>query len=160
VLKKPFFLEGMPLNFVVLKNRKLNTDDPLVYLVTSLSEPARLVADKYRMRWKIEAFFKHMKTNGFSLEAINLGTESRCQLLMAIVVFAYVISIKEGLKSYRKVRMKQYADGGEEREESVFRHGINNLMRFCANLTTFCIHLFRQISRNKMPVPILILENV
>ena len=160
VLGKSFFLEGMLLNFVVLKNRKRDADDPLIYLVTSLREPARSVADRYGMRWKIEAFFKHMKTNGFSLEAINLGTESRCQLLMAIVVFAYLLSIKEGLKTYRKVRMKLYPDGSEERQESVFRHGLNSLMRFCANLLTFCRHLFSELGTNKMPTPIMILENV
>lgn len=160
VLGKPFVLEGMTLNFVVLKNCKRDADEPLVYLVTSLKEPARLIAEKYRMRWKIEAFFKHMKTNGFSLESMNLGTESRCQLLMAIVVFTYVLSIKEGLKTYRKVRVKRYADGSQEREESMFRHGMNSMMRFCANLVTFCRHLFRELGSNKMPVPIIILENV
>ena len=160
VLGKPFVLEEMPLNFVVLKNRRQDADDPLVLLVTSLREPARSIADKYRMRWKIEAFFRHMKTNGFSLEAMNLGTESRCQLLMAIVVFAYVLSIKEGLKTYSKVRIKLYPDGAQEREESVFRHGLNSLMRFCANLLTFCRHLFSELGTNKMPTPIMILENV
>lgn len=145
---------------VVLKNGNRDAGDPLIYLLTSLSEPAWSVAEKYRMRWKIEALFKHMKTNGFSLEAMNLGTEPRCQLLMAVAVFAYVISIREGLKTYRKVRVKQYADGSQEREESVFRHGLNSLLRFCANLITFCRHLFSEIGRNKMPVPIMILENV
>ncbi|WP_373511251.1 transposase, partial [Persicitalea sp.] len=160
VLGKPFVLEEIPLNFVVLKNCRQDADDPLVLLVTSLREPARSIADKYRMRWKIEAFFKHMKTNGFSLEAMNLGTESRCQLLMAIVVFAYVLSIKEGLKTYSKVRIKLYPDGAQEREESVFRHGLNSLMRFCANMLTFCRHLFSELGTNKIPTPIMILENV
>jgi hypothetical protein len=77
---------------------------------------------------------------------------------MAIVVFAYVISIKEGLKTYRKVRAKLYSDGTEEMEESVFRRGINSLMRFCANQQTFCRHTFEKIK--KIPAPILILENV
>lgn len=160
VLGKSFVLEGMPLHLVVFKNRRQDADDPLVCLVTSLKESAQSVADKYRLRWKIEAFFKHMKTNGFSLEAMNLGTESRCQLLMAIVVFAYVLSIKEGLKKYRKVRMKNYADGSREREESVFRHGMNSLMRFCTDLITFCRHLFGELGHNKVPVPIMIFENV
>ena len=160
VLNKPFVLEGMPLNFVALKNGKRDQDDPLIDLLTSLREPARSVAEKYRMRWKIEAFFKHMKTNGFSLEAMNLGTESRCQLLMAVVVFAYVLSIREGLKTYRKVRVKQYADGSVEREESVFRYGLNRLMRFCADLNTFSRHLFSELGSNKMQIPILIFENV
>jgi len=159
-LSKPFVLEEMLLHFVVLKNRRQDAEEPLVYLVSNLQEPARTIADKYGMRWKIEAFFKHMKTNGFSLEDMNLGTQTRCQLLMAVVVFSYVLSIKEGLKTYRKVRMKKYADGSEEREESVFRHGINSLMRFCANLSILCRHLFSKIGIHKMPVPILIHENV
>ena len=160
VLGKPFVLEEMPLSFVVLKNGRRDATEPVVYLVTSLGESARSIADKYRMRWKIEAFFKHMKTNGFSLESLNLGTQPRCQLLMAIVVFAYVLSIKEGLKTYGKVRVKKYANGSQEREESMFRHGMNSLMRFCADLITFCRHLFSELGRHKMPIPIMILENV
>lgn len=160
VLGKSFVLEGMQLNFVVLKNRKRDADEPLVCLVTSLKESARLIADRYGMRWKIEAFFKHMKTNGFSLESMNLGTKSRCQLLMAIVVFAYVLSIKEGLKLYRKVGVKKYPDGSQEREESVFRYGINSLVRFCQNLATFCHYVFGSLNRQKLRVPILIIENV
>lgn len=160
ILSKPFVLKDMLLNFIVLKNRKQDAEEPLVYLVTNLQQPARTIADKYAMRWKIEAFFKHMKTNGFSIEDMNLGTQTRCRLLMAIVVFSYVLSIKEGLKTYRKVRMKLYSDGSEEMGESVFRRGINSLMRFCANLYTFCLYVFGKIKNNKMPVPILILENV
>jgi hypothetical protein len=160
ILSKPFVLKDMLLNFVVFKNRRKDAEEPLVYLVTNLQEPARTIADKYGMRWKIESFFKHMKTNGFALEEMNLGTESRCRLLMAIVVFSYVLSIKEGLKTYSKVRVKLYLDGSEEMEESVFRRGINSLLRFCANLYTFCLHIFGKIGNNKMPVPILILENV
>lgn len=88
ILSKPFVLEEMLLNFVVLENRRQDAEEPLVYLVTNLQQPARTIADKYGMRWKIEAFFKHMKTNGFSLEDMNLGTQTRCRLLMAIVVFS------------------------------------------------------------------------
>jgi hypothetical protein len=101
-----------------------------------------------------------MKTNGFSPEAMNLGTQPRCQLLMAIVVFSYVLSIKEGLKTYRKVRVKLYLDGSQEMAESLFRHGINSLMRFCENLQTFCRHVFGKMGNHKIPVPILILENI
>ena len=160
ILSKPFVLEEMLLNFVVLKNRRQDAEEPLVYLVTNLQESARTIADRYGMRWKIEAFFKHMKTNGFSLENMNLGTEARCRLLMAIVVFSYVISIKEGLKAYRKVRAKLYSDGTEEMEESVFRCGINSLMRFCANLQNFCRHIFGKIGNDGIPEHILILKNV
>jgi len=150
----------MLLNFVVLKNRKQDAEEPLVCLVTNLQQPPRQIADLYRMRWKIETLFKHLKTNGFSLEAMNLGTELRCRLLMAIVVFSYVLSIREGLKNYRKVRVKRYPDGSEEREESVFRFGINSLIRFCENLGTFCAHVFGNLGRQKLLKPILILEDV
>jgi hypothetical protein len=79
---------------------------------------------------------------------------------MAIIVFAYVLSIKEGLKLYRKVRVKKYPDGSQEREESVFRYGINSLVRFCQNLATFCHYTFGGLARQKLRVPILIIENV
>lgn len=89
-----------------------------------------------------------------------MGTELRCRLLMAIVVFSYVLSIREGLKNYRKVRVKRYPDGSEEREESVFRFGINSLIRFCENLLTFCQHVFKNLGRQKLLKPVLILEDV
>lgn len=80
--------------------------------------------------------------------------------MMAVVVFAYVLSIKEGLKTYRRVRVKEYADGSKEREESVFRFGINSLVRFCQNLATFCHYVFGELVKQKLPTPILIVTNV
>lgn len=144
----------------MLKNSRRDADEPLVCLVTNLQQPARQIADLYRMRWKIETLFRHLKTNGFSLEAMNLGTELRCRLLMAIVVFSYVLSIREGLKNYGKVGVKEYSDGSLERGESVFRFGINSLIRFCENLLTFCQHVFGNLGRQKLLKPVLILENV
>jgi hypothetical protein len=73
VLGKPFVLEGMPLSFVVLKNRKRDAEEPLVYLVTSLREPARLIADRYGMRWKIEALRSAAAVQAYEDEWVLLG---------------------------------------------------------------------------------------
>jgi len=73
VLGKPFVLEGMPLCFVVLKNRKRDAEEPLVYLVTSLREPARLIADRYGMRWKIEALRSAAAVQAYEDEWVLLG---------------------------------------------------------------------------------------
>lgn len=71
-LKKAFVLKGMQFYFVILKNPKNDPKEPFLYLITNLDLPARAIGDIYRLRWKIEYCFKHLKTNGFQLEQINL----------------------------------------------------------------------------------------
>ena len=104
-----------------------------------MDKPAVTIAHIYPIRWKIEHCFKHLKSNGFCLETINLKGSARQHLLMAVMVFAYVLSIVEGLKVYHTVAIKTYHE--EERlskAESVFRTGINQLAQYCTSLVSFC----------------------
>ena len=73
VLKKSFVLQGMDLYFVLFKNPKKDPKEPLVYLITNLDKEAKKIAQTYAIRWKIEHCFKHLKSNGFQLEQINLS---------------------------------------------------------------------------------------
>ena len=139
----------MQLYFVVLKNPKNDPKEPFLYLITNLDLPAKAISSIYSLRWKIEYCFKHLKTNGFQLEKINLKTESRTRLLMAITVFAYVISIKEGIKTYKKGAIKIYKDGSQEKQESLFRYGINKIMAFCLSFSTFCAYMLTKIKQSK-----------
>lgn len=151
-VKKSFYLEGMLLHFVVCKNPKNDPKEPFIFLLSSVDLPASKVAATYLIRWKIEHCFKHLKSNGFQLEQINLKHESRCRLLMAITVMAYVISVEEGLRTYKKVPNKIYADGKVEKQESVFRYGINLVMKFCASITTFVEFLLQKIKQHKQQI--------
>lgn len=145
-LGKHFEMEGLKLFFVVAKSPKAKPKEPLIFLITNLQDrrPAQ-VATIYLIRWKIEHCFKHMKSNGFQLEALNLKGKSRTKLLMAIAVFAYALSIHEGLKTYRKVPIKTYPDGSSAKAESIFRVGINKIAAIARSLEAFLNYLCAQI---------------
>ena len=124
-VKKTFEMEGMNLHLVVVKNPKPNAKEKLFYLITNIDKAASSIAVMYPIRWKIEHCFKHLKSNGFHLEMINLKGKARTNLLMAIVIFSYCLSIHEGLKTYHKVACKKYKDGTIWKAVSVFRHGLD-----------------------------------
>lgn len=145
---KSITLQGQHFTFVVVNNPKADAEEPLIYLLSSLAEAPACIAARYPIRWKIETCFKHLKTNGFDLEEMNLSSKSRCQLMMAVVVFAYTLSIHEGLKDYHKVGVKTYADGLQTKAYSVFRHGLDKLSAFCASLTDFCAYLVENLLTN------------
>lgn len=144
-VNKWFNLEGMRLQFIALKNPKNDPKEPVIYLISNLDLAARRIAEIYPVRWKIEHCFKHLKSNGFNLEQINLKSKSRCKLLMAIMVFAYVLSILEGLKEYDAIPNKEYAQGESFKAVSIFRSGIDNLMRRCISFEKFCNYIIQQI---------------
>jgi len=142
---KWFKLGDMDLQFVALKNPKDDPKEPVIYLISNLDLPSKKIAEMYPIRWKIEHCFKQLKSNGFQLEQINLKSKSRCKLLMAIMIFTYVLSIHEGLKTYAKVPDKNYGEGIYSKAVSVFRFGIGNLMRHCTSLIKFCQYILREI---------------
>lgn len=165
-LRKQIYLNGMLLYFVVFKNPKNDPKEPVIYLLTTLDLPAKKIAGIYMIRWKIEHCFKQLKSNGFQLEQINLKGESRNRLLMAIMVFAYVLSIHEGLKTYKKTYVKEYKKRSDptqktkERAVSVFRHGIDLLMKFCRSITSFCQYMVTQFQAIKGKPKCRFLRNV
>ncbi len=148
-ISKLIELEGLTLQFVVVKNPSYSIKDPVIYLLTNLIEkPAKQIAEDYCIRTKIEQCFKHLKSNGFHLEQINLRTKSRCRLLMAVTVFTYVLSVNEGLKTYEQVPNKIYPDGTIEKAVSVFRYGFDQLISRCTNLFDFYKYITNQIDQS------------
>lgn len=138
---KDIMIQEKRFKFVILKNPKPDANEPLIYLLSSLKETPAKIAAHYPLRWQIETCFKHLKSNGFNLEEINLEEEKRSRLMMAVVVFAYMLSIHEGLKEYKKVPEKNYKNGLRTKAYSVFRSGLDKLNSFCLNLSTFFIYL-------------------
>lgn len=147
---------GQTFRFVATKNPKKDPKDPVIYLLTNVIEkPAKAVAYQYCKRTKIEHCFKHLKSNGFNLEQMNLRTKSRCRLLMAVTIFTYVLSIHEGLKEYDKVPMKIYSETWKEKAVSVFRYGLDNIAGFIKDFEVFCQYIIIQLedSNNKYQSP-------
>lgn len=152
-LVKAFEMEGMQLFFVVIKNPNPTADERLIFLISSLNCPAKELANLYPIRWKIEHCFKHMKSNGFHIEDINLRGNAKCNLMMATVVFAYVCVIHLGLKTYKKVSIVRYKDGLGSKRKSVFRHGLSKIMVVCSQWRTFSKFLYRELKRaNKIQI--------
>ena len=141
----------MTLQLVIAKNPHPEAKDHLVYLITNLLEHPIKVANKYPIRWQIEMCFKHLKSNGFDLEKMNVEGYARQQLLMAIMIFAYTVSLTEGLKNYKKVPRKKYRNGKFYKVISVFRKGLAEVTRVCWNFETFCQYLIQnnQQAKNK-----------
>ena len=149
-VRKAFFLNGMKLFIVVSKNPNKTAKEPIIFLITNIDKAAPRIAAMYRIRWTIEHCFKQLKSNGFNLESMNLKGSARRNLLMAIVIFTYVLSILEGLKDYKKVPLKTYKDGTVTKAVSVFRHGIDRLVIICQSLEAFSKYVFQAFKHNKM----------
>jgi len=146
-VRKRFYLNGMGLYLVIAKNPDRDPKEPFIILITNLDRSAYRIASDYLVRWKIEHCFFHLKSNGFNLESINLKSSGRRKLLMAVVVLAYVLSVHEGLKTYGKVAIKTYANGETWRSKSVFRYGMEKIVRYCGSMLTFCRYLDWEVSR-------------
>ena len=55
--------------------------------------------------------FKCFKTNEFNLQQMNFKNPLKISLLMAIIVFAYVLCLLEGLKQRKQITTKRYRSG-------------------------------------------------
>ncbi|MBC6993838.1 transposase [Lewinella lacunae] len=65
-------------------NPKGTAGDEVIIFLTRL-RPVKKTVDQYIKRWRIECLFRHLKSNGFDLEAINFKPLGKSNLLMAIV---------------------------------------------------------------------------
>jgi transposase len=83
------------------KNFKRDPKEPYIYFISDLTN-AKEILKAYTKRWKIECCFKHMKSNGFNMEDLNLKSDNKIMLMMAVVVFTYALAIKEGILRYLK----------------------------------------------------------
>ncbi|MEN0052004.1 MAG: transposase [Bacteroidota bacterium] len=143
-MRKAFQMQGMDLYFVVCKNPDPNAKEELIFLITNKDQCAAQIAAKYGIRWSIEHCFKQLKSNGFDLEAINVKGKFKQQLLIAIVVFTYVLSILEGLKTYKKVPTKINGEGKQYKAVSLFRHGCDYLVSRTASFERFIQYIIQQ----------------
>ena len=128
---------------IVLQNTAPQPDEPFLYLITNVDDIEQ-AAELYRIRWKIECCFKHLKTNGFNLESQAFTAPHKIELLMSILVLVYAMAIYEGViihqteqvktKTYKvkehsgKIRLVSYP------EISVFRAGLAFIEEAIINL--------------------------
>ncbi len=149
-VSKKIKLNGLDLHYIVMKNPRPDAEDELVFLLTNWSSPTQ-AARLYEWRWQIEVCFKHLKSNGFDLEAMNVRGKYKRHLTMAIVVFVYILTIREGLlNEYRKpARMVlDKTSGFYYRAVSVFKQGLAIIRRKTLNLRQLICYL-KKITKGK-----------
>lgn len=131
---KKIEIQKHPYRYIIAKNLKTDPKEPLIYLLTSLKR-AGIALKAYKMRWKIELCFKHLKTNGFDLEAMNLRGSRKRNLMVGVVVFLYVLAVREGLlaiesaKDCKKTFKIFKKSGTRTLAVSFFRKGVSTLHR-------------------------------
>lgn len=144
------------------KNFKYGPKEPYVFFLSDLKN-AKEILNYYTQRWKIECCFKHLKTNGFNLEALNLKNDNKIMLMVAVVAITYALAIKEGILKYiqKQIAIKHYKNGKKYFEISIFRKGLEVLEGVINGLWKFIRYLICQIKHaTKEPSLLVLIKNV
>ncbi len=135
--------------FVMIKNPKYNPQEPYIYFISNMQD-ARAIAGHYLKRWKIECCFKHLKTNGFNLEDINVKLDAKIELMMAMLAMVYIIAVKEGLLSHQRkpIPLKEYNNGTTYLSISIFRMGLHIIQGLFTTVIKLIAYIENQLKIN------------
>ena len=119
--------------FVMIKNPKYDPKEPYIYFISDMQD-AKAIANHYLKRWKIECCFKHLKSNGFNIEDINLKVDEKIELMMGVLAMVYLFAVREGLLSHKRkqIPLKKYSNGKIYLSISIFRMGLAIIQKLFA----------------------------
>lgn len=123
-----------------LSAKKLQKED-LIVVSYKVHNPLKA----YRRRWKIESFFKCLKTAGFNLESTKLTILSRLEALFLLCGMAYTFCVRVGLWAHRHIAKIKYKATLKCYQFSFFRYGLDYLVSIA-----FAAHIPRKIYRLKV----------
>lgn len=149
LLKRRITLQGQQYSLLMMPNPKVDADEPVLIFLTTLP-PTKRTANLYAKRWKIECLFKHLKSNGYHLEDLNLKDPDKHCLMMAMVSIAYVLAIQEGTKRLPNIPIQTYRDGSTTLEISIFREGLAHLTAICFSLTRFLTYVIALLKPRRL----------
>lgn len=140
-------------NIVKLPQENPKDKEDFILLITNLQDKEQCQTI-FRRRWPIECCFKHMKSNGFDLEELNLEGQHKVELLFGILSFVYVLAIRQGIINQYEdvVPIKQYAGGKAYRQQSLFRFGLFHLKKIVKELKHLMTHLIKLIIEINPPI--------
>ena len=145
------------------KNLKQDRKEPYIFFISNM-EDAWDILKQYKERWKIECCFRHLKSNGFDMEAMNMKQDVKIELMTGIVVAAYAIAIREGVLAYSRkpFRKKKYKNGKVYYEVSIFRKGLEIIDGILNNSISLLKYLIRSIyySGGNPYVNVVLIKNV
>lgn len=145
LLQKQILLDEEAFTIIMMPNPKVGAEEPVMIFITTLPNAVK-AAQLYAKRWKIECLFKHLKTNGYNFEDLNLKDPNKNMLMMAIVTIAYTLAFREGRKHQNKIPTQIYRDGTQTSEVSIFRAGLAILTAKCFRFIEFIRYVFNSLS--------------
>ena len=142
IYKIKILVQGVQYSIVMTKNLKQDRKEPYIYFISNM-ENANEVLLSYMKRWKIECCFRHLKSNGFNVEAMNFKQDGKIQLMIAVVIMAYVLAIREGILKHCKnpIPVKKYANGKTYLSVSIFRTGLEILDQLILTVKSIIMYL-------------------
>lgn len=140
-VRKHILLDGQSYYISMRPNPK-RTPGEEVFIFLTLIRPVRKTVDQYIKRWRIECLFRHLKTNGFHLQELNLKPVLKSNLMMAILCLAYSFTIRAAWKSQATIRRIQFANGTVFPAQSIFRRGLALISVWCASFGSFMAYLY------------------
>lgn len=134
------------------KQPNVKDKDTFVYLLTNI-EQLHVAAQQYRLRWKIECCFKHLKTNGFQLESMGLQQKHQVQLLFGCMVLVYALAVHAGIiiTTQSPTKLIQYSNKQHSAAYSTFFIGTTALKTITTNLVQFIDTLCYFLDHNNSP---------
>jgi hypothetical protein len=150
LVRKQIILDGEAYFISMIPNPKKGAEEKVIIFLTVI-RPNRKTVDQYVYRWKIECQFKHYKSNGFNLEAMNLISTAKSNLMMAVVNLAYAFSIRVGWTKKDDIRSIKYSDGSVFPAISIFRVGITQLTSRAGCYSDFIRYLISMYSTKQHP---------
>lgn len=135
--------------FVMIKNPKHDPKEPYIYFISDMQD-ARAISNHYLKRWKIECCFKHLKSNGFNIEDINLKTDDKIELMMGVLAMVYIMAVREGLLSHKlkPIPLKKYKDGKLYLSISIFRIGLAIIQTLFTKINKLIEYIENQLKPN------------
>lgn len=135
-VRKQFKLGQEAFYISMLPNPNGTVGEEAIIYITPI-RPVKKTVNQYAKRWRIECFFRHLKSNGFRIEEMNLKPPEKSNLMMAILCFAYALTIKAGWQVQKTIRRIQYKNGMVFPAQSIFRKGLSLTMPRCISITKF-----------------------
>lgn len=134
-------------SIVMTKNLKNDRKEPYIFFISNMDNAGEILKH-YAERWKIECCFRHLKTNGFDIEAMNFKNDQKIELMMGVVAMTYAVAIREGILSHiaKPIKMKKYKNGKGYLEISIFRKGLEIMDATLIGINNFVRYLCRTVA--------------
>jgi hypothetical protein len=142
MVSQDLMMEGIACQFIAFRNESATTQaEELVLLLTSLKANKQRIARLYAQRWHTECLFKNWKSNGFHLEELSLINPAKIRLMVSLVIAAYVLCAREGIRHLNQIRSRTTKEGRETRYISLFRKGYTFICLVAQQIERFLVYL-------------------